>query len=470
MNNLFKIVGDSFFRPLSSQYKDIYIDCLNIIYESYRSELSYGTDREILVIKLSNYFDKADNSDIVLDDDTETLRDSRSKAHIFLRKLREYGWIEYEISNDGSQRIIMPGYAVTMVQTLKSIARKDEMEYQSEISAIYSLLTNEELMNRPYPQIIKPVYERTLSLFTGLKKLNTEIKKYIEEITADKTSEEIIHDFFEYHEEIGSRAYHRIKTSDNIARFRNTIINRLQSIRSDDELLRLSVMGYQNIENETDYDTAHEHVLHIISDIIDHFNFYDDIVKEIDRKHSKYIHNAVERAKFLLLNTNNIEGKLSSVLQTLAASFNAEESSALNEDAPEDVCRIFNIFPQGFLSGESLRTIPVSRKITSVNEIYAPLELSAEERELRRIAISEKNKNRFSRKNITEFVYELLKNREEIKASELEITSRRDMIRIIFISMYAHSRRSEYCVIPTEETISSQGFTFRDFTIKRRLK
>ena len=191
-NNLFGIVGENFFKPLTSQFKVIYYDCLNIIYESYRSELSYGAEREVLVSKLTDYFDRSGISDIQFEDDTETLKDSRAKATMFLRKLKEFGWIEYEIANDQTQRLIMPNHAVTLIQTLNSIARRDEIEYQSEISAIYSLLTNKELLNRPYPQIIKPVYERTISLFTGLKKLNTSIKQYIEEVTADKTSEEPI--------------------------------------------------------------------------------------------------------------------------------------------------------------------------------------------------------------------------------------------------------------------------------------
>ncbi len=106
--------------------------------------------------------------DIQFEDYNETLKGSRKKAQIFLRKLKQFGWIEYETANDQTQKVIMPNYAVTMLQTLNSISRRDEMEYQSEISAIYSLLTNEEILNRPYPQVIKPVYERTLSLFTGL--------------------------------------------------------------------------------------------------------------------------------------------------------------------------------------------------------------------------------------------------------------------------------------------------------------
>ncbi len=134
------------------------------------------------------------------------------------------------------------------------------MKYQSEIAVIYSALVNEELLERPYPRVLRPFFERTRALFDGLKKLNTSIKKYIENITADKTSEEIIHNFFTYHDEIGSKAYHRIKIEENISRFRNTIIRRLRDILNDPDTFEKTVKCYQNIENENDYYTAKEEV------------------------------------------------------------------------------------------------------------------------------------------------------------------------------------------------------------------
>ena len=135
----------------------------------------------------------------------------------------------------------MPDHAVSMIQVLIDISNPREMEYQSEISLIYSTLTNEELLGRPYPQILKPVLERTHALFDGLKKLNTSIRKYIESITADKSSEEIIRDFFTYNDEIGSKAYHRIKTEENISRFRNAIISRLRDLLDNPELFLRTV-------------------------------------------------------------------------------------------------------------------------------------------------------------------------------------------------------------------------------------
>lgn len=469
MADLFGIVGEGFFKPLTSQYKTVYFDCMTIIYNTYRSELSYGAEREVLVGKLTEYFDNSGISDIQFEDEPETLRDSRAKATEFLRKLKSYGWIEYEISNNQTQRIIMPDYSVTLIQTFINIASNNEIEYQGEISAIYSLLTSKERLD-PYPQIIKPVHDRTLALFTGLKKLNTGIRKYIDRLTAEKTSEEIIHDFFEYNDEIGSKAYHRIKTSENISRFRNAIISGLQNIRSNPTVFDNTVSGYQIIENESDRDCAAEQVRHLISDMIDSFRSYDDIVDEIDKKHRKYLYNAVERAKFLLLNTNNMEGRLSNVLQYLAECFNRDEQKNMSEDASDEICSLFNMFPQGFLSGESLKSIPISKKITELDDIYVPIMLSDEEREKRRDAEYAKNKNRFSKKNITAFVQNLLSGKESIMASEIPVKTRRDMIRLIFIDLYGRADKCAYIIIPSDCVINNNGLCFHDFQIKRRIR
>ena len=64
----------------------------------------------------------------------------------------------------------------------------------------------------------------------------------------------------------------------------------------------------------------------------------------------------------------------------------------------------------------------------------------------------------------------LLNERNQINASDIEINSKRDMIRLIFICIYGRDKKSEYIVIPKENIISEKGFSFNDFTLKRRTK
>jgi len=85
MAEFFGVVGERFFVPLSSQFKKIYVDCLNIIYDLYRTELSYGADRDVMAAKLTDYFENLGLLEIQFEDDQETLKDSRTKATTFLR-------------------------------------------------------------------------------------------------------------------------------------------------------------------------------------------------------------------------------------------------------------------------------------------------------------------------------------------------------------------------------------------------
>lgn len=62
------------------------------------------------------------------------------------------------------------------------------------------------------------MYDRTIALFTELKKLNTNIRKYIDNLTSGLSLEQIMEHFFSYNDNIGSKAYHRMKTNDNVSR------------------------------------------------------------------------------------------------------------------------------------------------------------------------------------------------------------------------------------------------------------
>jgi hypothetical protein len=88
--HLFQVVPDGFFKPLTSKNKTTYVDCLLSIYNTYRSELSFGVDKEVIIEVLERYFDEQPAAELVFDEDeTEVASDSRAKANAILRRLRE---------------------------------------------------------------------------------------------------------------------------------------------------------------------------------------------------------------------------------------------------------------------------------------------------------------------------------------------------------------------------------------------
>lgn len=467
--NLFEIVPEGFFKPLTSKYKTTYIDCLTIIYNTYKTELSFGVDKEDILYELENYFDNESSEELVFeeDDEEEIAKDSRAKANAIMRRLKNNGWIEYEVANDYKIKVNLYDYAATTIESFNKIIKNEEMEYQSLVSQIHATLINQEAYVKPYEYIIKRVAENTEELIIGLKKLNTNIKKYIDAITNEKSASEIVEDFFVYHKEIGSKAYHRIKTSDNISYFRTAIIENLYKILYDEDIFNRAVLGYMEVEQEEDREKAEDILKGKILSIISAFRNYDNIIDEIDYKNSKYIGSAVARAKFLLNNTNNSEGKISKILAYISNTLNNENNLNMNDESEDMLIKLFNIFPQGFIDNNSAYVIPISRKISLPEQLDNTLGISEEERKLRKLALKEKNKNRFSRKNINQYINELLEGKKAILASTLKLETKRDLIRIVFINLYGRDKKSIYKTTPLEQVIQIDSYKFCDFLIER---
>ncbi len=424
-------------------------------------------DKDIIVAELENYFDNESTAEMVFDEDNEIAKDSRSKANAILRRLKESEWIEYELANDFRVKVNLFDYAATVIESFNKIIKNEELEYQSLVSQIHATLLNQEGYTKPYEYIIKRVIENTEELMVGLKKLNTNIKKYIDAITNEKSAAEIVQDFFIYHKDIGSKAYHRIKTSDNISYFRSSIIENLHNILNDADVFERAVLGYMELEQVAEQASAHDGLRSQILGIISAYRNYDEIIAEIDYKNAKYIGSSVARAKFLLTNSNNAEGKIAKILAYLSDEFNNDASLNLNDEIDDSLLGVFNIFPQGFMDSDSLYVVPISKKVSLPEELDSTLGITAEQRELHRLALQEKSKNRFSRKNINQYVAGLLQENKVVLASTLPLADKRDLIKVIFISLYGRDNKSIYKTTPLSETIAVNNFRFNDFLIER---
>ena len=167
----FSIVKPDLFKPLTSKYKETFLDCLLIIYRTYRDEMSFGVDRDVVVSEIERYFEMVKMDEMVFEEEEDVAYDARSQANAVIRKLKECGWIEYEQGQDYMVRINLLDYASTLLDTFEKIIRDDEMEYQSIIWQIYGTLLNKDAYTKPYEYIIKRTVQNTEELMKGLKKL-----------------------------------------------------------------------------------------------------------------------------------------------------------------------------------------------------------------------------------------------------------------------------------------------------------
>ena len=264
--------------------------------------------------------------------------------------MKNFGWIDEEIGKNYISRIYFNDYAITLLESFRKIVSEEEAEYQSIIQIIYSIAVNEDAYRqKPYENVLIGLRENIERLIRELKKLNTSIKKYIDKATENKEAAEIIEDYFTYHKDIGSKAYHRLKTSDNISRYRPQILDRLNRFTEDEDILSRTVRGYMEIQGEQDFVKAEAEIIGIVHYLKGELKNYDAIIQEIEEKNFRYINSAIERAKFLLSTDKNIEGKLNKILEMYVRKWNAGQEELWKEE--EAFLQIFNIFQSGFWMG-----------------------------------------------------------------------------------------------------------------------
>ncbi len=458
MKALFDILPADFFKPLTSKYRQEYADCIMQLFNAFKPEISYGVNREIVVRELTDYFE-ADDAEMSFDDEVY-VSDAREKANGVIAILKKCGWIEYEQETNHQINVILCEYAIPVIESMNRIIREEEAEYQGIISQIHASLQNEELYSKPYELIIKGVQENTERLLSELKKLNASIKRHMDQQTNDMDAEEILNHFFEYHRNIGSKAYLRMKTSENISYFRTAIIERIERMMESADIMERATAGYMEVEEVADQDQAYDEVLSMLIDIKSSFYRLDDIIEEIDKKHARYMRSAVMRARFLLATGNNLEGKLSRIMDLYVQQLNGGEETNLGE--------LFSLYPQNYISPESLQTIPVVRKMDTISPFSEHAGMNEADRLLYKEALKRKNRSRFSRKNINEYVVALLGDSEEIPVTEVPVKSDRDLIRIIYISIYAGNRSNNYEIRRSRRQVEMQGYSLPYFDIIKK--
>lgn len=460
--NIFDIIPADFFKPLTSKYRRMYADCILLLFNTFKPEISYGVNRDTVVRVLMDYFD-ADDDEITFDDET-FVSDSRDKANGVIAQLKSAGWLEYEQVENHQLNVVMFEYTIPFIESINKIIREEETEYQGLISQIHASLQNEELYTKPYELILMGVEENTSRLVSELKRLNVSIKRHMDKQTNDMDANQVLEHFFKYHQDIGSKAYLRMKTGENIAYFRSSIIEKIDHILETDSIMERAVRGLMEIRQIEDSDLAYETLVEELIDIKSEFYRLDDIIEEIDKKHNKYMRNAVKRAEFLLATGNNVEGKISKILNRISDEIEKNDCSIF--DISEEMN--FSLYPQKYLSIESLQTIPIKKKNADISLIKTAEIMSEEERMLYKEALKQKNRRRFTRKNINEYVVGLLDGREKLPVTEIEISSKRDVIRIIYISIYSGNKANNYRIKRSKRRVKIGEYEIPYFEIEKR--
>ena len=461
INMLFDIIPENFFSPLAAPGKIVYWECICRLFVVTSRQLSFGVERDVLVDELQYYFDSAMSADIP----EEELEDaggmnSRDKANFMLRRLENYGWIYIDVDYSYVQRVNFRDYAVQIIKTLIDVSEEKKAEYQGYIYTIYNLAraggTNPGLG-------LLQIVDNMDALITGLKSLNANIKRYIDELTKHSTVAEIMDALLnDYYTNVVDKAYHRLLTSDNVSKFRPEIIERLEAKSRSRRFLNAAAKEVAELK-EISLEEADDMVLELLHEVIDAFRRMDEILDEINKKNTRYQRAAINRARFLLSSSEDIRGQIKDILTFMNEHVQKENLDYNSIYELEEMDRLIKIFYWDYLDVDSLYAPVEGKKEFIPQEI--PLIIPNEEaRDEKRKKMHEKLEKILSPEKISSYVREQLGNKKSMCASELPISEGDTFIKMIYIRLYGQRKKVAY-QLKMKEVIEKDGFRFRDFEI-----
>lgn len=461
---LFDIIPDNFFGPLAAPGKRVYWECICRLFSITSRQLSFGVERDVLVDELQYYFESSMSADIPTEElDGSDGLSSRDKANFMLRRLETYGWIYIDTDYSYVQRVNFRDYAIQIMKTLQAVSEERKTEYQGYIYTIYSL--SRAGMSNPGLGLLQ-IVENMDFLLTGLKSLNANIKRYIDELTKHSTVAEIMDALLnDYYSNVVDKAYHRLLTSDNVSKFRPEIMERLEANSKSRRYLNAAAKEIAELK-EMPVDEAEEFVLEMLHNVMEAFRRMDDILDEINKKNTRYQKAAINRARFLLSSSEDIKGQLKDILMFMNERIQAEKLDYHAVHELEETDRLIKIFSWDYLDMDSLYA-PIEGKREFVPQKMPEIIVDEQVRDDKRSRMKEKLAKILTPEKIADYVENQMKGRSRMLASELPLSEDDTFIRMIYIRLYGQRKNMSYRV-ETGENIEKDGYRFRDFTIIKR--
>ena len=458
---LFDIIPENFFGPLAAPGKRVYWECICRLFAVTSKQLSFGVERDVLVDDLQYYFESSMAADMSEEELEETKGlDSRDKANFMLRRLENYGWIYVDVDYSYVQRVNFRDYAVQIIKALLAVSQERRTEYQGYIYTIYNLVRAGG--SNPGLGLLQ-IVENMDDLITGLKSLNANIKRYIDELTKHSTVAEIMDALLnDYYSNVVDKAYHRLITTDNVSKFRPEILERLEANSKNKRYLHAAAKEIAELREVSEED-AFELVLEMLHDVIDAFRKMDDILDEINKKNTRYQRAAINRARFLLSSSEDIRGQLKDILSFMNERIQEKELDYNAIYELEELDKLVKIFSWSYLDMDSLYA-PIEGKKEFIPQEMPVIVADEEARNEKRKRMQEKLERILTPDKINAYVGEQLAGRRAMLASELPLEEKDAFIRMIYIRLYGQRKNMKYR-LEVKDVTEKEGFRFRDFVI-----
>ena len=445
---LFEVVPEHFFSLLSRKNKYLYAEALLLLYEEYQKN-RFGIQYEIMRDLFQELIETQELLGLAYEDEDEVQTSVRSqqesisseelsrfKANALLRRLREQEWIDVESRDQFQQFIVLPHYTSRILAVLKDLCEGKTVEYQRFTFSTYQLLTGEEASVRPCVALLE-AEKMTMSLLEELRVLINNMKHHMEQVLSKETIQDVLeHHFSEYKTKVIDMSYHRLKTSDHVARYRGKILDNVQKWLLDQDRIEDTIADALKSELYQTREEAERVIREALMNIEEVYRGLDEMFYQIDLRHNQFLRASFERARYLGQHSHGIDQQLSNYLHWISEKIQQDASFIVPQS-------LFRLLELNFLMEQSLLT-PRTKRAPHKPEEYVVIPLSDELKEKIREENLARLEKTITREKVQKYVFSKLGNRKQMRLEELAPTTAEEFLFLAYTYLYGYDKAAGF--------------------------
>lgn len=469
---LFERIPPNLFNPLASQSAPLYAAVLlRLFTETQRHQQPLSRDLAVNLVRdmLTEMTDLTDLPPADITDTVPTVTESdvedddlMARASGVLRYLVTCGWLRIETQSDYTIAYTLPAHAFRLLNVLHELASNEPPRLRGMICAIHDLLQAARQETSDYVRLREAHYQ-TRYLLQALKELQHNIGEHIQQVLEQLQARDVLAQVFtSYRDQIVDSAYHQLRTTDHVSRFRPGIFDALATIDNAEQVERLA--QHMRLRGEVEsVEEAAQLLRQHIQDVRDHFELLDRLLTAIDTRHSQFVDSAVRSVEHQLTASSTTSGQLHVLLTHLLTEAPGRASAPL----PAAYDPLIALFALELVAAESLApptqaAVPFTPEPVAIPQPDDATIRAAHERTLQQM-------NRaVSRERVRRYAASLLRDRDELPAAQLPLTGPDDLPLLIYLRTYGDgSLGYQIEEQPDGDWIERAGVGFRSFVLRR---
>jgi hypothetical protein len=208
--------------------------------------------------------------------------------------------------------ITLASHAKPFFDALNAVESGGALEYESHVVAIYSSLCTDAAKDYGHHAVLNAHYHVSL-LIDSLKVLSQNIRSHYERLMSENSDAEVsdilrLH-YDKYLEEVVDRAYARLKTSDNLSKYRPRIIKAVNTFLADKAWMAKTASALALLRREP-VEEGRRRLKALLEDIRDQLKGLDPTLDDIDRRNMIYARSSLEGIRSRLRSDATVAGRL----------------------------------------------------------------------------------------------------------------------------------------------------------------